>query len=33
MSKKMQQTSFANEAYFIFLWFLMKNRTHSRCYL
>lgn len=35
----MQQASLDNEAYFIgqrsllhFLWFLMKNRTHSRCY-
>ena len=39
MSKKcnrlrwtMKLTSLGNEAYFIFLWFLMKNRTHSRCY-
>ena len=39
MSKKcsrlrwtMKPASFANEADFIFLWFLMKNRTHSRCY-
>lgn len=39
MSKKcsrlrwtMKLTSLGNEAYCIFLWFLMKNRTHSRCY-